>query len=1380
MAIENNVLDAMKTVAQSEVSKVKYDRTIVAEIIGAVENTSNRYWVSNGAVRFQATAADAKSKYSAGQKVYVTIPNDDYSSENKVITGAYSDEDGYQISQSTDPFEDMIVAKYIDLTALKEEDDNSLYEKISLNTSNDFYGNINQIVTGISGSEQQKNEKLEISTAEGATISYFGYYDIYTESLSKIKFLNNKILILKEYFPIYIQINDKNNNVEKIYEVPESADNNYFFDYDGNYLEFKPLNIDTQKIKIYFFSESGAQQPLNFICEASWEITKKLGTANIDGIFKDCLMYRTIISKKIPISFLYEPKISYDYLGIEAHLDTSYNQENMKLPKNLKWEIKVALYGQSKGETETVLTTLSFSSAQVLGNAFQLSPQIKNQILFQNNIDFKLKEIKYVRFFFNLIGDDIDKPEKGKKIYEFELKELKLYFGYKKQTFNDLQILSYNIGQQEYNSDGGLDFWTYEVTDPENKSYYSFPTSANNDGISVNITGSAEVRVDNIEEYSKYLEGSTSYQGNYKVLLNELYSCLYDIFFDIQGEITVDLDDFYILENQGFLPPYGYPIKNYYWIAYQGSDTTNAAEYSTELGLGWKQIGKTGQFIEEKKEETIIVNGETQTKTIITQTDYEKILNGEEYYSNIDSFTGDWAGNKYPFSLEKDQKIEPIGSLMFSSGLTQNTGKVQRKLSLKLLKEATDEYYPELNKNAGYWWTIDFIRYLLQNAELYPNDSKFESQFTENVQKKLKDCLFYIYSLESTIKNNSDNGDDDSGSTSNKNKGSTPLILTFQSGDAGFYYDYDLQSKGMTKNSSQNKTLKTCLNDIGITEKPEETSQNNVFSVGNKTLTVEWQVKQAGGMISSSDNYQSHITSDSGKFYCYCNYSIADTYKKNSGGRIICKLKYDGAEYWGEVTLHFGVDPVGYLEPPVSSVYHSEIKFTNEAGQTSYGININNFSEQTVQKEIDYNSQGIETATYSEYKYWEPEKYTVQITKTYDYTQERTEIGEIPTVSSGSVISNIYLKCAPTADKITNSVLDFEEVSKIKAYINLKRMYCNKIKLDDLYCQHFLVIRYCNGQFEYFPIPLYTCDRLYYLNIEGIPENYQFSYNRYNQLKPGLSDVYNSCPVKLKRLDENGEPKYKSIDSNGLKFYHSIETVYSASNDYNFINHISYYKDKLFSELSSGEFVINPVDPSNLDKINDRGVAWALTTPRNYHRSDYFNFENYSSNDYWYRNIEKNMFLDYFLQVKNPSPGWVNTEDYKNYQQSTLENFFKTDVSYSYSEMYKPKIREKLKLFPNTNSISTFGSNHMIRSYSINTDSDSFSLTISKEWLLGKDNIGPQNFLLKIYSDGECVYTTSFVFNKSYDFVQSDLSYLQDFSDKINMIYNYLTNFTTI
>ena len=52
MAIENNVLDAMKTVAQSEVSKVKYDRTIVAEIIGAVENTSNRYWVSNGAVRF--------------------------------------------------------------------------------------------------------------------------------------------------------------------------------------------------------------------------------------------------------------------------------------------------------------------------------------------------------------------------------------------------------------------------------------------------------------------------------------------------------------------------------------------------------------------------------------------------------------------------------------------------------------------------------------------------------------------------------------------------------------------------------------------------------------------------------------------------------------------------------------------------------------------------------------------------------------------------------------------------------------------------------------------------------------------------------------------------------------------------------------------------------------------------------------------------------------------------------------------------------------------------------------------------------------------------------------------------------------------------------
>lgn len=161
MAIENNVLDAMKTVAQSEVSKVKYDRTIVAEIIGAVENTSNRYWVSNGAVRFQANAADAKSKYSAGQKVYVTIPNDDYSSENKVITGAYSEEDGYQIGQSTDPFEDMIIAKSyewepnIKIETIREIKDTKNLEdkeKVSIEQSL-FYSNMPKIPLNYFGVE---------------------------------------------------------------------------------------------------------------------------------------------------------------------------------------------------------------------------------------------------------------------------------------------------------------------------------------------------------------------------------------------------------------------------------------------------------------------------------------------------------------------------------------------------------------------------------------------------------------------------------------------------------------------------------------------------------------------------------------------------------------------------------------------------------------------------------------------------------------------------------------------------------------------------------------------------------------------------------------------------------------------------------------------------------------------------------------------------------------------------------------------------------------------------------------------------------------------------------------------------------------------------
>ena len=89
--ITENILDAAKTVAQNEVSKVSYDKTIICEVIVA-DTDNNDYWVEGQGVRMKAKAADPSKKYSEKNKVYVLIPNGDYE-QTKLIIGGYSPED---------------------------------------------------------------------------------------------------------------------------------------------------------------------------------------------------------------------------------------------------------------------------------------------------------------------------------------------------------------------------------------------------------------------------------------------------------------------------------------------------------------------------------------------------------------------------------------------------------------------------------------------------------------------------------------------------------------------------------------------------------------------------------------------------------------------------------------------------------------------------------------------------------------------------------------------------------------------------------------------------------------------------------------------------------------------------------------------------------------------------------------------------------------------------------------------------------------------------------------------------------------------------------------------------------------------------------------
>lgn len=84
------IFQSIDTIISQRLNEVKFDRTITCEVIAGVEDYPNKYWVSDGATKFQACVADSSRTYMTGQKVYVLIPNGDYNNTDKVIIGSYT------------------------------------------------------------------------------------------------------------------------------------------------------------------------------------------------------------------------------------------------------------------------------------------------------------------------------------------------------------------------------------------------------------------------------------------------------------------------------------------------------------------------------------------------------------------------------------------------------------------------------------------------------------------------------------------------------------------------------------------------------------------------------------------------------------------------------------------------------------------------------------------------------------------------------------------------------------------------------------------------------------------------------------------------------------------------------------------------------------------------------------------------------------------------------------------------------------------------------------------------------------------------------------------------------------------------------------------
>ena len=82
----DKLLEAMSKIADSSDSKLKYDKTVIMEIIQLIDATTGEYAVKYQGNTLQAFATDLKAKYSKGDSVYVKVPEGDFTN-TKIIEG---------------------------------------------------------------------------------------------------------------------------------------------------------------------------------------------------------------------------------------------------------------------------------------------------------------------------------------------------------------------------------------------------------------------------------------------------------------------------------------------------------------------------------------------------------------------------------------------------------------------------------------------------------------------------------------------------------------------------------------------------------------------------------------------------------------------------------------------------------------------------------------------------------------------------------------------------------------------------------------------------------------------------------------------------------------------------------------------------------------------------------------------------------------------------------------------------------------------------------------------------------------------------------------------------------------------------------------------
>ena len=416
------IFQSIDTIISQRLNEVKFDRTITCEVIAGVKDYPNKYWVSDGATKFQACVADSSRTYITGQKVYVLIPNGEYNSADKVIIGSYT-ADELPKNLYTNPFDHLVYSSKYEV-GLNEEglkilanDAEKDYESAILSSVKFEYSNITPFdyvglefsfnTTDLNGLTQgnyglriilkhiEKNKEPE-EIANFVIDSSQLYGDIYNL---------NSLIKFQQLFPIPISADIINtNNIEiqlyqrKNFDTEET--NKYIYLKSATlYFGYDVEKIDSNKLTLYFdktqsltFDERDNVKTLYL----EWEDTdlKKIYSFNQAQPSSEKYKYTTYWCKYVPgykknkdKGDIEETGVYWKTIGIEnsfiqvVDLDSQNNTQQFKVGiKYRNQEEAEKLFKQQNEEIKTIRQDTSLTEEEKRNKINEIEEKYKKLI----------------------------------------------------------------------------------------------------------------------------------------------------------------------------------------------------------------------------------------------------------------------------------------------------------------------------------------------------------------------------------------------------------------------------------------------------------------------------------------------------------------------------------------------------------------------------------------------------------------------------------------------------------------------------------------------------------------------------------------------------------------------------------------------------------------------------------------------------------------------------------------------------------------------------------------------------------------------------------------------------------------------------------------